>query len=160
MTKNAKKRKFKRTVAVVMAAICMLSSFAVVNVNAVSGSSYSVALKNGKTHQLSINFGKASGSSTFYATGGASDIKNTLTAVEYTSSGTFVRNVSSTANRDYTASRVCKVSRKSGTSNVLVNYYGLAYNYSSTSKKYYDSTKYFNAVSADSHIIQTKLITP
>lgn len=53
-----KTSKFKRVVITALAAVCALSSVAAISAGAVS-SSKSVPLKNGYTHRLSFNVGKA-----------------------------------------------------------------------------------------------------
>lgn len=152
--------KTKRIVISAMAAVCALSSVAAISAGAVSASC-TVNLQNGYKHTLAINFGTSSGTSTFSITsGGACDIKNSITAIEYNSSGAFVRNVSSNAATEYTSSRTCTVSRKSGTSNVLKNYDGIGYNYTSTAKSRVAQSTYFCAVEIGSHGIETRLITP
>lgn len=152
--------KTKRIVISTMAAVCALSSVAAISAGAVSDKC-PVNLQNGYKHELEIDFRASSGTSTFRLSNGVSgNIKNSITAIEYTSTGTFVRNVSSNAAKEYTSSRTCTVSRKSGTSNVLKNYDGIGYNYTSTAKSRVAQSTYFCAVEIGSHGIETRLITP
>ena len=61
-------------------------------------------------------------------------MKDSITAIEYTSGGAFVRNVSAETTKSDVKNLSVSVSRKSGTSNVLKNYIAIGYNYSSTAK--------------------------
>lgn len=152
--------KIKRIALTALAAVCALSSVAAISAGAVS-SSKSVPLKNGYTHQLSFNVGKSSGSADYDITnGGFCRMKDSITAIEYTSGGAFVRNVSAETTKSDVKNLSVSVSRKSGTSNVLKNYIAIGYNYSSTAKSRSNATTYFEAVEIGNAAIKTKIINP
>ena len=152
--------KIKRVTLTALAAVCALSSVAAISAGAVS-SSKSVPLKNGYTHQLSFNVGKSSGSADYDITnGGFCRMKDSITAIEYTSGGEFVRNVSAETTKSDVKNLSVSVSRKSGTSNVLKNYIATGYNYSSTAKSRSNATTYFEAVEIGNAAIKTKIINP
>lgn len=152
--------KIKRIALTTLAAVCALSSVAAISAGAVS-SSKSVPLKNGYTHQLSFNVGKSSGSADYDITnGGFCRMKDSITAIEYTSGGAFVRNVSAETTKSDVKNLSVSVSRKSGTSNVLKNYIAIGYNYSSTAKSRSNATTYFEAVEIGNAAIKTKIINP
>lgn len=152
--------KIKRVTLTALAAVCALSSVAAISAGAVS-SSKSVPLKNGYTHQLSFNVGKSSGSADYDITnGGFCRMKDSITAIEYTSGGAFVRNVSAETTKSDVKNLSVSVSRKSGTSNVLKNYIATGYNYSSTAKSRSNATTYFEAVEIGNASIKTKIINP
>ena len=152
--------KIKRVTLTALAAVCALSSVAAISAGAVS-SSKSVPLKNGYTHQLSFNVGKSSGSADYDITnGGFCRMKDSITAIEYTSRGAFVRNVSAETTKSDVKNLSVSVSRKSGTSNVLKNYIATGYNYSSTAKSRSNATTYFEAVEIGNAAIKTKIINP
>lgn len=152
-------KKTKRTIITVMASIIAITSVASLGASAKS-SSRSVKLNNGYTHKLSFNISSSSGTSTFSITnGGACNIKNSLTAVEYTSNGAFVRNVSSNAATSYTTSRNCSVSRKTN-SDVLKNFVGVGYNYSSSAKERVSGDSYFKTIEIGNAGIETNVINP
>lgn len=152
--------KIKRVTLTALAAVCALSSVAAISAGAVS-SSKSVPLKNGYTHQLSFNVGKSSGSADYDITnGGFCRMKDSITAIEYTSGGAFVRNVSAETTKSDVKNLSVSVSRKSGTSNVLKNYIATGYNYSSTAKSRSNATTYFEAVEIGNAAIKTKIINP
>lgn len=155
-----KVRKIKRVAVTSLAAVCALSSVIAISANAVS-SSKSVPLKNGYTHQLSFNVGKSSGSADYDITnGGFCRMKDSITAIEYTSGGAFVRNVSSETTKSDVKNLSVSVSRKSGTSNVLKNYIATGYNYTSTAKSRSNATTYFETVEIGNAAIKTKIINP
>ena len=152
--------KIKRIALTALAAVCTLSSVAAISAGAVS-SSKSVPLKNGYTHQLSFNVGKSSGSADYDITnGGFCRMKDSITAIEYTSGGAFVRNVSAETTKSDVKNLSVSVSRKTGTSNVLKNYIAIGYNYSSTAKSRSNATTYFEAVEIGNAAIKTKIINP
>ena len=152
--------KIKRVTLTALAAVCALSSVAAISAGAVS-SSKSVPLKNGYTHQLSFNVGKSSGSADYDITnGGFCRMKDSITAIEYTNGGAFVRNVSAETTKSDVKNLSVSVSRKSGTSNVLKNYIATGYNYSSTAKSRSNATTYFEAVEIGNAAIKTKIINP
>lgn len=152
--------KIKRIALTTLAVVCALSSVAAISAGAVS-SSKSVPLKNGYTHQLSFNVGKSFGSADYDITnGGFCRMKDSITAIEYTSGGAFVRNVSAETTKSDVKNLSVSVSRKSGTSNVLKNYIAIGYNYSSTAKSRSNATTYFEAVEIGNASIKTKIINP
>ena len=152
--------KIKRIALSILAVVCALSSTTAISASAVS-SSKSVALQNGYTHRLSFNLGKSSGTVDFDITnGGTCTMKDVVTAIEYTSSGSFVRNVSDEVKKSSVKNLSVSVSRKSGTSNVLKNYIAIGYNYSSTAKNRSNATTYFETVEIGDNAIKTKIINP
>lgn len=155
-----KTSKMKRIVLITMAVVCALSSVAAISAGAVS-SSKSVPLKNGYTHRLSFNVGKSSGSADYDITnGGFCRIKDSITAIEYTSGGAFVRNVSAETTKSDVKNLSVSVSRKSGTSNILKNYVAIGYNYSSTAKSRSNATTYFDVIEIGDAAIKTKINNP
>lgn len=153
------KHKIKRVIIASMAVVCALSSTFSIGASALS-SNRSVGLKNGYTHKLAFNVSSSTGTSTFsISNGGPCDIKNSLTAIEYTSGGTFVRNVSSNASLSYTQTRTCTVSRSSS-SNVLRNYVGIGYNSSSSAKSRVSGNSYFKTIEIGDKGIETNILHP
>ncbi len=83
-----------------------------------------------------------------------------LTGIEYTSGGKFVRNVSAESDKSDVKNLSVKVNRKSGTSDYIKNYICIGYNYSSTAKNRVAANTYFDAIEIGDHEIQTKIINP
>ena len=135
--------KIKRAFVLSVITVCIFYSTNIMSVSAKT-SSRNVSMKNGYTQQLSFNVGKTSGSADFdIVNGGFCSMKVDILAIEYNSSGKFVRNVAGTnktQNGKYTSA---KVARKSGTSDTIKNYIASGYNYSTTVKSRVAANTYF-----------------
>ena len=152
--------KIKRAFVLSVITVCIFYSTNIMSVSAKT-SSRNVFMKNGYTQQLSFNVGKTSGSADFdIVNGGFCSMKVDILAIEYNSSGKFVRNVAGTnktQNGKYTSA---KVARKSGASDTIKNYIASGYNYSTTVKSRVAANTYFEAVEIGSHSVKTKIINP